>query len=245
MKKDILEQFSDWMSVNSSLADSSIYKYKRAVNTISNEMVEDGTIYKDLLQMDFLELDIAISNILVNESFVKKNSVGNHMYSNALKQFRCFRRENLLLENVEQSKVEELVADSSLSQTEKQAIVKARVGQGKFRANLFKKYDGKCLITGIDTPQLLIASHIKPWAVCSNEERLDVENGLLLSPNMDRLFDYGLMSFTNKGEIILSSFVGNENAKRLLIEHHQVVDLKASDRLKYYLEYHRDVLFVK
>ena len=78
---NILENFFEWMNENTALADSSIYKYTRAVNTISNEMLEQGIIYKSLLEMSSVELDIAMLNILNNETFVRKNTVGNNMYS--------------------------------------------------------------------------------------------------------------------------------------------------------------------
>lgn len=73
----ILENFSEWMNENATLADSSIYKYTRAVNTLSNVMPEQGIIYKSLLEMSSVEYDIAILKILNNEVFVRKNSVGN------------------------------------------------------------------------------------------------------------------------------------------------------------------------
>lgn len=92
---------------------------------------------------------------------------------------------------------------------------------------------------------MLIASHIKPWRVCNNNERIDTENGLLLSANMDRLFDSGLISFTADGKMLISSFVGALNENRLHISKDIRVDLKATSRLLLYLEYHRDILFVK
>lgn len=240
-----LEDFSIWMNVNSTLSDSSIYKYTRAVNTISNEMLEQKIIHKSLLEMNMFELDIAIANILSNEYFIEKNLRGNHMYSNALKQFRCFAYE-FSEDVVAEKQIEDEIAQSKqLTETEKQMIIKARIGQGKYRNNLIEKYDSKCIVTGIDKPKLLIASHIKPWSVCDNEERVDTENGLLLCPNMDRLFDYGLITFTDNGKMEISSFVGEGNIKRLHISKNMLVDLRATKRLLAYLEYHRDVLFVK
>ena len=240
-----LNNFSEWMSRNSSLSDSSIYKYKRAVHTISNEMLERKVIHKSLLDMNLVELDIAISIILNNEYFIHKNSTGNHMYSNALKQYRYFNMEEVEQYDAEKQIEEEISQLDHLSETEKQMLIKARIGQGKYRKNLLEKYDGKCVVTGIDKPNLLIASHIKPWAVCDNEERVDTENGLLLCPNMDRLFDYGLITFGNSGQMVISSFVGDENINRLHISKDIRVDLRASQRMLTYLEYHRDVLFVK
>jgi len=240
-----LDKFSDWMTINSKLADSSIYKYTRAVNTISNEMMDKKVINKSLLNMSLVEMDIAILNILNNDYFINKNTVGNNMYSNALKQFRYFT-----LENVEKDEEEMLIVRSvsesvELTETEKKTIIKARVGQGNYRKKLLEKYDEKCIVTGIDRRKLLIASHIKPWSICNNQERVDVENGLILCPNMDKLFDSGLISFDNNGRMIISSFVGNENCEKLHISKDIVVDLRATKKLLEYLEYHRDVLFVK
>lgn len=242
---NILEEFSEWMNENTSLADSSIYKYTRAVNTISNEMLDKHVIYKSLFEMSCVELDIAVSNIFNNEAFVRKNTVGNNMYSNSLKQFRFFLRESVE-DDTEEKKIEATILESPiLTATEKQMLIKARIGQGTFRDGLIKKYEGRCVVTGIDKAKILIASHIKPWALCNNEERIDTENGLLLCPNMDKLFDYGLITFTDDGKLNISSFVGKQNIERLHISRDMIVDLKASKRLLDYMDYHRDTLFVK
>ena len=107
------------------------------------------------------------------------------------------------------------------------------------------KYNWQCIITGIDHPKLLVASHIKPWAVSTNEERLSVNNGLLLSATYDRLFDCGLITFDKTGRIYLSRFIGNENVKRLNLEADRQYDLRVDGYMGEYLEYHSDVLFVR
>ena len=86
----ILDDFSNWMNENSKLSESSVYKYKRALNTVSDEMLEIKVIHKSLLDMSLTELDVAIFAILNNAQFVTKNQKGNHMYSSALKQYRLF-----------------------------------------------------------------------------------------------------------------------------------------------------------
>lgn len=242
---DKLYNFSIWMNEHSALSQSSIYKYTRAVNTISNEMMDEHVIYKSLLIMNRIELDLAIIDILQNERFITKNSVGNNMYSNALKQFRYFTLDSDEDTNEEQEIVHEITQEQFLTETEKETIIKARVGQGKYRKLLLDKYDSKCIVTGISQPKLLVASHIKPWAICNNDERMDVENGLILCANMDRLFDSGLITFRADGKMFVSSFVSEDNKNRLNISNDIVVDLHASDRLLDYLEYHRDVLYVK
>lgn len=81
--------------------------------------------------------------------------------------------------------------------TQREALVQARIGQGRFRADVTRLW-GKgevCALTGIALPELLIASHIKPWRESSDEERLDPTNGLLLAVHADKLFDRHLLSF--------------------------------------------------
>lgn len=242
---DILHNFSIWMTECSTLSKSSIYKYTRAVNTISNEMLDEQVIQRSLLAMNRIELDLAMINILQNERFIKKNSVGNNMYSNALKQFRYFILDSEEETKEEQQIVREIEQERFLTETEKETIIKARLGQGKYRKLLLDKYNNKCIVTGISQNKLLIASHIKPWSICNNEEKIDVENGLILCANMDRLFDSGLITFRADGKMFVSSFVSEDNKRRLNISNDLVVDLHASKRLLDYLEYHRDVLYVK
>ena len=89
--------------------------------------------------------------------------------------------------------------------TEAERLVVQRVGQNLFRAALLDYWQGRCCVTGLDVPELLRASHIKPWAACdSDDERLDVFNGLLLAPQFDALFDAGWMTVESGGSVRLS-----------------------------------------
>jgi hypothetical protein len=92
----------------------------------------------------------------------------------------------------------------NISETEKELLKKSRIGQGKFRENVIKISGGTCRVTGIKNPYLLIASHIKPWCECNDTERLDRYNGLLLAPHIDKLFDRGLISFEDNGDMLVS-----------------------------------------
>jgi putative restriction endonuclease len=240
----MIDVFSQWMRKNSVLSESSIYKYSHAVKTTSEEMVQRNVVQNSLFEMSLLELDIAIVRILNDPAFVQKNTIGNHMYSSSLKQFRYFILASFDTDESE-NKIIDSVISSEISTTEKETIIKARVGQGPYRNRLLDKFSGKCVVTGIDNPKLLVASHIKPWSICNNSERVDTENGLLLSANMDKLFDCGLITFTDGGKMFISSFVGRENEKRLHISNRVTIDLKATKTMLNYMEYHRDVLFVK
>ena len=89
--------------------------------------------------------------------------------------------------------------------TEAERLVVQRVGQDLFRAALLDYWQGRCCVTGLAVPSLLRASHIKPWAKCaSDNERLDVFNGLLLAPHLDALFDAGWISFSDQGGMLVS-----------------------------------------
>lgn len=90
-------------------------------------------------------------------------------------------------------------------ETERQILSSARIGQGKFRDDLIKRWDGKCAVSGVTRRELLRASHIKPWSASNNVERLDPNNGLLLSAAYDAAFDAYLISFADDGSIVLAS----------------------------------------
>ncbi len=236
--------FDKWLKETSKLSDSSVYKYSHAVNTISREMMERKVIVKPLKDMELFEIDLAISLIFCDEYFITKNEIGNKMYSNALKWFRSYVESNVfdvVAVKIEEKKISENV---NISTTERESIVKARIGQGKFREQLLAKY-GSCIISGIDISKALVASHIKPWAVSTNEERISVNNGLLLSATYDRLFDSGLITFVNEGKLIISRFVSEENRNKLQIKNGQVYKLQSNMQMRNFLEYHNDVIFIR
>lgn len=121
---------------------------------------------------------------------------------------------DLLEEEVEQS----VLTDLNLDDTTRKAVVAARRGQGLFRKNL-EGIESACRLTGITNPSLLIASHIKPWRACkTSAERLDGMNGLLLTPDADRLFDRGYISFHEKGEVMVSPRIEGDDLRRLGFE---------------------------
>ncbi|MHC2296197.1 HNH endonuclease [Rhizobium mongolense] len=100
--------------------------------------------------------------------------------------------------------------------TEVERLVIQRVGQNIFRDALFAYWGGRCAVTGVSEPRLLRASHIKPWAQCeTDEERLDVYNGLLLAAHLDAAFDAGLIAFKDSGEILISDDL-TENDRRTM-----------------------------
>jgi predicted restriction endonuclease len=93
--------------------------------------------------------------------------------------------------------------DESISQTEREQLVRSRIGQGKFR-RVVQAVEKACRLTGVNDERFLIASHIKPWKDCNHAERLDGHNGLMLTPHVDKLFDRGWISFSDDGHVLIS-----------------------------------------
>jgi putative restriction endonuclease len=92
-----------------------------------------------------------------------------------------------------------------ITRTEVERIVRQRVGQHKFREAMMDYWGGACAVTGVAIPEVLRASHAKPWAECATDaERLDVFNGFLLSANLDALFDRFLISFDEQGLLLIA-----------------------------------------
>lgn len=116
-------------------------------------------------------------------------------------------------------------------------IGQARVGQGLFRAAVLAR-EPACRVTGVSLPRCLVASHIKPWAVCVGGEHLDGANGLMLAPHVDFLFDTGLISFTDDGHLLLAPALDRAILRAWHIDEDQHVGPFGPDQARY-LAYHR------
>lgn len=134
--------------------------------------------------------------------------------------------------------IEEIVSDTTVDATTRQTLIEARIGQGKFRHDVMLYWNKKCAISGCSTEAVLRASHIKPWRVCSNEERINPNNGLLLAANFDALFDRGLISFADDGRLLVSSSLADDE-KELLDLRDRRLRAAPTARIKEYLAYHR------
>lgn len=144
-----------------------------------------------------------------------------------------------------EEKIEESILSSSMDQTQRETLILARKGQGKFRLEL-SKIEKACRVTGVTNKDHLKASHTKPWREASNEERLDPENGFFLTPNVDQLFDKGLISFEDSGELIISEVADLNSLKRMGIPVDQKFNVGTfSAGQKHYLDWHREDFFLK
>lgn len=130
-----------------------------------------------------------------------------------------------------------ILSDSNLSQTEKRQLVKSRRGQGVFRSRL-EAIEPVCRVTNVSNKMHLIASHIKPWSKSNNEERLDGNNGLLLAPHIDHLFDKGYISFEDNGGVIVSVKTSEGVLSAWSVSTKNVGTFNTKQKV--YLDYHRE-----
>lgn len=129
----------------------------------------------------------------------------------------------------------------AISATEREATVRQRVGQSLFREGLMALWGGRCAITGLDVPELLRASHAKPWADSNDVERLDVFNGLLLAAHWDAAFDAGLVTVSPNGAVVASP--GLSDAARAVLGLSDSQRLKLQPQHTPYLAWHRVRVF--
>lgn len=157
------------------------------------------------------------------------------------------QKENSSIEN----KYQDLLFDLKDFKGEtKIRAVKTRVNQSVFRQMVLANYATKCAITGIDMPELLLASHIMPWSK-NEEHRLNPENGICLSALYDKAFDKGIIGINRNYEVILSTSLKQKKNTDFFQYHFAPIEkLKINEPLKYlpkkeFLEYHLDTIFLK
>lgn len=146
-----------------------------------------------------------------------------------------YEKRNLeLLKDENIKKIEDL---ENISITEKESIIKSRIGHSKLKEILLNN-EKKCQLCDVKREELLIASHIKPWSKSTSQERLDLNNVLLLCPLHDSLFDKGFISFDDKGKIIISGILSKNDILSLNINENLKINLKEDQ--KKYMKYHRE-----
>ena len=145
----------------------------------------------------------------------------------------------------EEHELQRVQSDARVPETERQAIVLARRGQGLFKQRVME-IERACRITKVAREEHLRASHCKPWRDATNEERLDGENGLLLTPSIDHLFDRGFISFENDGRVIVSPVAHAESLRRMGLDPISPPGVGVfSEGQRHFLDYHRDNVLLK
>ncbi|MCH5267338.1 MAG: HNH endonuclease, partial [Lachnospiraceae bacterium] len=133
----------------------------------------------------------------IRDKYIGKSIANISTCQNPIKYFNCVPNKEEICNNAvieKAQKIEEEISSLNVEGASKKAIINARVNQGIFRDLLLKRYN-KCCLCGVENHELLIASHIKPWAKSEAKEKLDDDNGFLMCPNHDKLFDKGYITF--------------------------------------------------
>lgn len=135
--------------------------------------------------------------------------------------------------------------DLSIPETDRLAIIHARKGQGLFKERV-GRIETRCRITGVENPVHLVASHCKPWRDATNEERLNGENGLLLTPSIDHLFDRGFIGFEDNGRLIVSPVAHRPSLERMGIDTRAAVNVGGfTSGQRQFLDFHRNAVLLQ
>jgi putative restriction endonuclease len=140
---------------------------------------------------------------------------------------------------------EQVESDASVDETDREAIVRARRDQGLFKHRVMA-IETRCRITGVENPSHLLASHCKPWRDSTNEERLNGENGLLLTPSIDHLFDRGFIGFEDSGNLIISPVAHRPSLQKMGIETNRQTNVGIfTQGQRHFLDYHRNAVLLR
>ncbi|PWW38568.1 HNH endonuclease [Idiomarina loihiensis] len=227
------KEFSFWM-LQQRLSKITIEKYLNAIDGRLSHICKDSRITEsNLFEIDNYDYFILVENILKNQiEFKDLNLKGNYMYSSALNYLRAFLKDT-------KDTIDSKSNEYSLKSTEIKSSIYTRVGQELFRAVLISHWKG-CAVTGFGDKRMLLASHIKPWSVSSDNERLNLFNGLLLLPHYDCAFDKGLITFSLCGRIKISpEFYKPERAS---ISESAFINISAEHAP--YMSYHNKKIFI-
>ena len=135
--------------------------------------------------------------------------------------------------------------DERILETDRLALVLARRGQGVFKRRVART-ETRCRVTGVEKETHLVASHCKPWRDATNDERLDGENGLLLTPTIDHPFDRGFIGFENNGRLIVSPVAHRPSLQRMGVEVDEPLNVGAfSEGQRRFLDFHRERILLQ
>lgn len=248
------EKFKDWMKTIDKRDESTCNLYSRQIDLITNDLKNNGEIKNGIYSInDSKKMEDIISIFYSDDNRKKQNGIGHNLKSSSLKKYKQFlqfleKGENLKYDlYVDENKIDNEIVNiehdlDKVETTERLSIIKSRIGQTEYRQGLLGKYK-KCQLCGIDIQELLVASHIKPWSESTDKEKLDLNNGLLLCCIHDKLFDIGLISFNESGEIIISNKISKSLFNDLNLINYNKIDINY--KTKKYLNWHMKNKFIK
>ncbi|MEM1505387.1 HNH endonuclease [Domibacillus sp. 8LH] len=236
---------------------------KARVVTSPKERTDDENA-KDYWKTDawtnsYLAVKLEVLDVKLKEGFISRLSLLEYPVLKDLLILRLRQQTNYLLSlehatelhklwnssnnnmqnELDSNDLENLI-DDEITKTEKEQIIKSRIGQSSFKKALLaiKK---KCRLCGVSDERFLVASHIKPWSQSNHQERLDVNNGLLLCPNHDALFDKGYISFVDDGTILISDSL--DEATKVFLNINKTTNINLNEGQKHYINWHERYVF--
>lgn len=238
--RELEPDFLQYMLHNGGLAKKTSHAYISRMRFLSNSYVLDSNVTDDYVEH------------IMNEE--RKLYAFRNRYNTTktlgdlhagLRKFLAFIKSGYLQKQKEtiMSEIKKVEDNTRLTTTERTQIIQSRIGQGLFRNQLIEYWNG-CSVSGCALLPVLVASHIKPWYVSDNIQRLDPFNGLLLQPNIDKLFDRGYITFDLHGNVLCSSFL-DKNDRKLLGINKNMRLRKIDDMHKQYLVYHQNNCFIE
>jgi hypothetical protein len=218
-----------------------------------------------LVNLEYHELDVPLkvrdsfNEILpflpIKYSAFQQNADGNQGYSYPCNEELAIKLLDLISElNIYQVDQEQLELSIDnvrrterntlvpvIAETESEVKTKIRLGQQKFRKSLMPLWDNKCALCNINLPELLRASHSKPWKDSTNVERLNPYNGVLLCCNHDALYDKGLIAFDGQGRLHISSVICNKDYLKYGLLPNAKIQIYSEN--KHYFKWHKRNIF--
>ncbi|WP_263703490.1 HNH endonuclease [Bacillus thuringiensis] len=241
------------LDIHKAKMDNTIMMKYRNPHLFRNEIQENEVIvFGNPEKSMILDTPLIVNETLLEELSIDYNPSPNHTELQALTLKLRWKRLNnsqvkLLLKKVNPLHNEgfltlqkELESPIVLDKTEKESVVKARIGQSIFKKVLLA-VEKKCKLCGVSDERFLVASHIKRWSQSDNHERLDVNNGLLLCPNHDSLFDKGYISFDNDGTILISGTL--DEMTKVFLNINKTMNIRMNEGQWEYMEWHRENIF--
>lgn len=235
--EDLSVQFHRWL-LGIGKSEKTAKNYVGAIQgSISNWAQEAEISQQNLISIQSYTQINKIAQQLGNyEVFQERNTRGRQMYSAALNSYQDFLSTTAQAQLTED--IDAIVSDRTIDDTQKARLVNTRIGQGRFREDLIKYWKG-CAVTGYPGTQFLLASHIKPWRIATDDERLDKYNGILLLPNLDKVFDLGYITFEENGSIKISKHLEQPESLGLNTK----LNIRLSASHEYFMKHHRSHVF--
>lgn len=236
---DLQADFYHYMAMFGGIAKKTCGDYVTRMKFLARDYSLDETLTEEKVDEILRQEDLKRQG---REVYNSKKSLSD--FRAGLKMFLAFIKSDYhkRISDSIIAEIQSIEKDNTINVTEKDSIVKSRIGQGNFRRELIEYWHG-CAISLCPLTWMLIASHIKPWKDADNQERLDVFNGLLLLPNYDKLFDMGYISFNQNGRIMCSRLLDNFDRKSIGLTNDLHL-LKLDMRHLQYLKYHNENCFL-